>query len=44
MTALRRAFDIHQKMGTEAYTKYELDVDGFYKDIRGNQTFDKTRL
>lgn len=44
MIALKWAFDIHTKTGTEAYTRYELDIDGFYKDIWGNTTFDKTWL
>lgn len=31
-------------MGSEAYTKYELDVFRFFDDIRGKFEFDKTRI
>lgn len=40
MAAMKRVHDIHSKIGTPTYTKYELDVDGFFQDLRGNLVFD----
>lgn len=41
---LNRVYDVSQNTGTEAYTKYELDVFSFFNDIRGEFVFDKTRI
>jgi hypothetical protein len=41
MAAMKLVYDMHQKLGTPAYTKYELNVDEFFQDLRGNQSFDR---
>lgn len=41
---LYRVYEVCQNTGSEAYTNYELDVFGFFDDIRGEFIFDKTRV
>jgi factor associated with neutral sphingomyelinase activation len=41
---LHRVYEVSQNTGSEAYTKYELDVFSFFNDIRGEFVFDKTRI
>jgi factor associated with neutral sphingomyelinase activation len=41
---LQRVYEVSQNIGSEAYTKYELDVFRFFDDIRGKFEFDKTRI
>ena len=42
--AIQKVYHVSMKMGTEQYTRYELNVEGFFRDIRGPISFDKTRL
>lgn len=41
---LSRVYEVSSNTGSEAYTKYELDVFSFFNDIRGAFIFDKTRI
>lgn len=44
MKALTRVYEVTLNTGSEEYTNYELDVFGFFNDIRGDFVFDKTRI
>jgi factor associated with neutral sphingomyelinase activation len=44
LNGLNRVYEVSQNTGTEAYTKFELDIFGFFNDIRGDFVFDKTRI
>ena len=44
MKGLSSVYEVSQNTGSEAYTMFELDIFGFFNDIRGNFEFDKTRI
>jgi hypothetical protein len=39
-----RVYQVSQNIGSEEYTKFELNVFSFFDDIRGEFIFDKTRI
>jgi len=42
--AMFRVYQVSQNIGSEEYTKFELNVFSFFDDIRGEFIFDKTRI
>jgi len=41
---LEKVYEVSTNTGSEAYTKYELDVFKFFNEIRGEFIFDRTRI